>query len=143
MRAGRGVARLLCMRILLVEYDAPTALGLSMLFRLRQHAVEVAGSVREARHLLLDAARFDAVFCDLALPDGDGLELAAEARSLGIPAVSLSYGSTNQAARRAGCVGHLCKPIEANAVDLVLRELADAGSERGRSYERVREDYAA
>jgi CheY-like chemotaxis protein len=82
--------------------------------------------------MLRHPGRFDVVFCDVALPDGDGLQLAATAQSLRIPAVSVAATSVmSEASRRAGCVAHLCKPIEADAVDAILRDLADPGRSGG------------
>ena len=47
--------------------------------------IEVAGSLEEARDLLQNPKRFNAILVDLMLPDGSGLELLNEIRERQLP----------------------------------------------------------
>src|SRR4051794_37243882 len=99
------------MRILLLESDGACALPLSMLFRLREHSVEVASSMTEARRMLSEPDRFDCAFCEMVLPDGGACELGALLQEVGIPAVAMSMvPSALEASERAGFIAKLQKP---------------------------------
>ena len=67
--------------ILLVEDDAVLRDGLSELFGREGHTVITAGSLREARERLSDAAEL--IVMDVGLPDGDGVGLCREWRAAG------------------------------------------------------------
>ena len=65
-------------RILVVEdEDAARELAREILFE-EGYEVECAGSLTEARASMEAAPGFDLLFTDMALPDGDGLNLATE-----------------------------------------------------------------
>lgn len=78
-------------RILLVEDDADLARGLAFNLRHEGYEVDVAGTVKEGRRLAL-RAETDLLVLDLALPDGDGLEILKSLRSAGsrVPVLCLT-----------------------------------------------------
>lgn len=67
------------MRVLLVEDEARLAETLSRGLRESAHAVDVAGSLAEARRKL-ELEPYEAIVLDVNLPDGSGFTLAAELR---------------------------------------------------------------
>jgi DNA-binding response OmpR family regulator len=69
-------------RILLVEDDADLARGLSFNLRHEGYEVLVAGTVKDGRRAALKGES-DLLVLDLALPDGDGLEILKALRSAG------------------------------------------------------------
>jgi DNA-binding response OmpR family regulator len=89
------------------------------------HRVVPAGSVGEAMQLL-SCLRFDALVSDIALPDGSGLELVAEAkkRQRFMKAVALTAGLGQPEDRdwglRAGFDEYLAKPIDLYQLCAVL-----------------------
>lgn len=68
------------MSILLVEDNPLTAKGLQYLLEREHYRVEVASTAAAARKLL-DAGCFQLAILDVALPDGDGFELAGKLRA--------------------------------------------------------------
>jgi len=78
-------------------------------------AVDIAGSVGDAREILRDG-RFDLCLTDMRLPDGDGLDLVRHIAGLAhdVPvAVITAYGSAENAvaALKAGAFDYVSKPI--------------------------------
>jgi two-component system, OmpR family, response regulator len=73
---------MLRMRLLVVEDDARLADQLRRGFRAEGYGVDVAGSVEDGRWLAVENP-YDAVILDVALPDGDGIDLCADLRSAG------------------------------------------------------------
>jgi DNA-binding response OmpR family regulator len=69
-------------RILLVEDDADLARGLSFNLRHEGYEVLLAGTVKDGRREAL-RGKPDLVLLDLALPDGDGMEVLSALRSAG------------------------------------------------------------
>jgi DNA-binding response OmpR family regulator len=67
------------MKILLVEDHEDSRDILANLLTRCGHQVNTAGSMRDALELLADS-QFEGLICDIGLPDGNGLDLAAEAR---------------------------------------------------------------
>jgi PAS domain S-box-containing protein len=72
--------------------------------------------------------RPDVIFMDVKMADLDGFSatrrLAADERTAGIPVIAVTasaFGDTRQAARDAGCVAHLAKPVRAQAVFAALQ----------------------
>lgn len=62
------------MQILIVDDNADALLPLRMLLEASGHTIHVASNVAEGKALASTA--FDAVLCDLRLPDGSGNEVA-------------------------------------------------------------------
>jgi CheY-like chemotaxis protein len=124
--AGGTAKQALKARVLIVEDDVDAAEALATLLQLFGHIADVAhdGSAALAA---LDRVRPDVMLVDIGLPDIDGFEVARRARLL--PAgektllVALSgYGqdSDKQRAREAGFDHHLTKPIEIDALRVVV-----------------------
>jgi DNA-binding response OmpR family regulator len=78
-------------RILLVEDDADLARGLSFNLRHEGYEVDVAGTVKDGRRLAMKGEA-DLLVLDLALPDGDGLEILKALRADGsrVPVLCLT-----------------------------------------------------
>ncbi|NOT07042.1 MAG: response regulator transcription factor [Gemmatimonadales bacterium] len=68
------------MRLLVVEDEPRLAASLAKSLRQAAHAVDVAGSLAEAR-AKLGAGSYEALVLDVMLPDGSGLTLARELRA--------------------------------------------------------------
>jgi len=138
----RGVAppASLPLRILLVEDHHDSAQVLARLLRHKGHAVEVAGSVSAALAAVAGDHPFDVLISDLALPDGNGLELMRRLVDSGIHGIAISgFGSAAdiERSRAAGFASHVVKPISVadlwSALENVRSRLAaGAGRERGR-----------
>ena len=97
------------MRILLMEDEPAIRSALSRGLGQKGHVVEAVGSLVEARACYPDFQP-EALVSDLKLPDGNGLELAAE---LQIPFVLMTgYGTFDDAVRamRLGCLDFFTKP---------------------------------
>lgn len=119
-------------RILVVEdEDAVRELAREILFE-QGFEVECAGSLAEARASVADAPGFDLLFTDMALPDGDGLNLATELQDQN-PAlrVLLTSGYVDHLARwpliRERGYRLLRKPYLISALQVAVREVLDAG----------------
>lgn len=105
------------MRVLVVE-DSPANLRLMEVLLARAgHQVVGAGSVAAARRELA-AGRPDLILLDLQLPDGDGLDLAADLKAdpgtASVPIIAVTAYAMPEdeaAALQAGCEGYLSKPI--------------------------------
>jgi len=102
-------------RLLLVEDDADLARGLSFNLGCEGYAVEVARGAAAAA-ASAQAERFDLVLLDLALPDGDGLELLERWRRLGAawPVICLTARSQESdvvAGLRRGADDYVTKPF--------------------------------
>jgi DNA-binding response OmpR family regulator len=110
------------MQVLLVEDHTDTRAVLSVLLNRCGCRTVTAKNLREARTRLKEM-RFEILICDLNLPDGDGLELAGEAKKLQpLKAIALTGRDSEQervAGINAGFDCYLTKPIE-------FRELQEA-----------------
>ena len=82
------------MDILFVEDSEESCVLFSKLLTSGGHRVVPAGSVAEALQLL-NSLRFDALVSDIALPDGSGLELVAEARETALAAGDRVFAATS------------------------------------------------
>jgi len=76
-------------RVLIVEDETQMARALERFFRSQDFAVVVSRSVAEARSVLEAEGSWAAFVIDVGLPDGDGLELLEQARSVGLRAPAL------------------------------------------------------
>jgi CheY-like chemotaxis protein len=123
--------RLIGMRILLVDDHVDTLRIASRLLHIEGAEVETAGDVSDA--VALACARpFDALVCDLMLPDGSGADVvgafrAAEALRTreGAPPVAIAVSGLSGPEERArilrmGFAEHLAKPIDFAELVLVL-----------------------
>src|SRR5213594_4600396 len=67
------------LRILVVEDHNDTLEALSRLLSHFGHEISVADRAQNALNII-DSKEFDVVLCDIALPDGSGYEVIAEAK---------------------------------------------------------------
>ncbi len=156
------------MRILLVEDEVRLAESVARGLRQAAHAVDVAHCLADARDKLA-LEPYDALVLDLALPDGSGLELAAELRRRGVSVPILMLTARDAVPDRvagldAGGDDYLVKPfafeellarlralgrraLEAHppklqVADLVLDPAARTASRAGRPIELTTTEYA-
>lgn len=139
-RAGAGSRK-----VLLVDDDAPLRKNLVRAFERDGFEVATAGSLKEAYDVAADFCPDFAVL-DLNLQDGYGMELVTslqEQRS-GVRIVILTgYDSiaSSLVALKAGAVGYLAKPVQADEVVAALLGEGDDSAEpaeRPMSADRVR-----
>lgn len=128
------------LRVLLVEDDELNqALVRAILARsaspvLRAAQVATAGSLAQARAALASDA-IDIVLLDMRLPDGSGLDLAAELQrrrdqvSPAVIALSGAAAQHREAALAAGCVAVLGKPYGAAELASLLEAHLPVGRE--------------
>src|SRR5437764_3883828 len=76
-------------RILLIEDEREVANMLTLALRSGDYEVEFAHTAEQAR-ACLGTGRYDLVISDFRLPDGDGLDLADEAKGSGIKTLIVS-----------------------------------------------------
>jgi signal transduction histidine kinase len=101
------------LHILLVEDDEPTAEIMTKLLRSMGHRVGVAEDCASATERAGDGD-FDLLICDIALPDGSGLDLVAKFRWHSVKSIALTgYGSEEdvRASLDAGFDMHIIKPV--------------------------------
>ncbi len=113
-------------RLLLVEDHESTARTLQRLLQRHGHEIWIALSCREA--LALAASHtFDALICDLDLPDGDGTFLLQKIRQTHpVQGIVLSgHGSPQdiERCRAAGFSAHLVKPFDVTEIEIVLAQI--------------------
>ena len=115
------------LRILVVEDHSETLDALSRLLSHFGHEISVADGAQVALNMI-DAKEFDVVLCDIALPDGNGYDVIAEAkRKRSVKAVALSgFAATEdiERGREAGFDFHLAKPVDFHELRAVLGQIA-------------------
>ncbi len=114
-------------RVLLVDDHEDTNRSLSILLGRRGYKVQTATSLAAAE-VLCRIEKFDALVCDMNLPDGSGLNLLARLASdpprLG--AIIVSGYNTDEDIERslaAGYKAHLGKPVDLDKLDATIRRL--------------------
>lgn len=110
--------------ILLVEDHEDTRMLVERLLARCGYDVCAAGTVNAARQLLCNF-RFDALLSDIGLPDGDGYDVLAEAktRQPNTKAIAMSaYSATGDRTRaaEAGFEDYLVKPLDVRRLRRVL-----------------------
>jgi DNA-binding response OmpR family regulator len=115
------------LRILLVEDHCDTLETLSNLLTHFGHEISVADDANSARKII-GSKEFDVVLADIALPDGSGYDLVAEAkRKQSVKAVALTgFGAPDdiKRGREAGFDFHLTKPVDFHELRAVLGQIA-------------------
>jgi DNA-binding NtrC family response regulator len=116
---------------LLIDDDEDFLAGLGEIARQEGFEVWTAGSLAAARSLLSREA-FDIALVDLALPDGEGIELLQELKDIpGTDVILVSGAATVDSAieaLRGGAIDYLTKPVDITRLRTVL-----AGCARERS----------
>ncbi len=110
--------------ILVVDDEASILSTLKKALSLEGYAVDVAGGVGVAMNKLARRS-YDVLLLDIALPDGDGVELLERLRASGVetPAIMMSGHATIDAAVRAtrlGALDFLEKPLSTDRLLVVL-----------------------
>ena len=117
------------MRILLVEDHEDSNRSLTNLLRRRGYHVQSALNFQSALDLSAKE-EFDVLISDLALPDGNGIDLMQTLQSkrpvLGIALTGFGMANDIRKCREAGFRHHLVKPIDLNKLDLLIQESAAA-----------------
>src|SRR5213082_2454583 len=115
------------MRILLVEDHEDTNRSLTNLLRRRGYHVQSALNFQSAVDLSA-TAQFDVLVSDLALPDGNGIDLMRKLHSqrplLGIALTGFGMEADIRKSYDAGFKHHLVKPIDLNKLDSLIQESA-------------------
>ena len=115
------------LRILVVEDHSDTQQALSRLLSHFGHEISLADSAQNALNIL-GSKEFDVVLCDIALPDGNGYDVIAEAkRRRPVKAVALTgFSATEdiQRGKEAGFDFHLTKPVDFHELRSVLGQIA-------------------
>src|SRR5437016_12490328 len=115
------------LRILVVEDHSDTLQAFSRLLSLFGHEISLADSVQTALNII-DSKEFDVLLCDIALPDGSGYDVIAEAkRKRPVKAVALTGFSATEDIERgkqAGFDFHLSKPVDFHELRAVLGQVA-------------------
>ena len=133
-------------KVMLVDDDAPLRKNLVRAFEQAGFEVATAASLREAHEVAADFCP-DLAVLDLNLQDGYGMELVGTLQELrpGVRIVILTgYDSiaSSLVALKAGAVGYLAKPVQADQVVATLLGRADETAaepaERPMSADRVR-----
>ncbi|MGH9936780.1 MAG: sigma-54-dependent transcriptional regulator, partial [Blastocatellia bacterium] len=119
--------------VLVVDDERSIRLTLETGLLVNGFRVSTARSGREALDAMREQA-FDAVVCDIFMPDGDGLSVVRELRALS-PATPIilitAQGSVELAVRAMseGASDFLAKPFEVSALAALVRRYLDAQRE--------------
>ena len=115
------------LRILVVEDHSDTLQALSRLLNHFGHDISTADGARSASDLI-KSKQFDVVLCDIALPDGNGYDVIAEAKRKGtVKAVALSGFAARddiERGKEAGFDFYLAKPVDFHELRAVLGQVA-------------------
>jgi signal transduction histidine kinase len=113
------------LRILLVEDHEDTNRSLTNLLRRRGYHVQSALNFQSAVNLSAQE-QFDVLVSDLALPDGNGIDLMQKLSSkqplLGIALTGFGMEDDIRKSYDAGFKHHLVKPIDLNKLDVLIQE---------------------
>jgi CheY-like chemotaxis protein/anti-sigma regulatory factor (Ser/Thr protein kinase) len=125
------------LRVVVIEDHEDIADVLAAWLENQGHLVQVARSGPSGIDLVRDA-RPDLVFCDLGLPDLDGVEVCRRVRNLDLSPQPVMVAITGwgrdadrQQTTEAGFDHHLVKPVAADKLRNVLRRLSRGEPERG------------
>src|SRR5258708_26296045 len=114
------------LRILVVEDHNDTLQALSRLLSHFGHEISLADTAQSALNII-DSKEFDVVLCDIALPDGNGYDVVAQAkRKRPVKAVALTGFSAREDIERGKeprVDFHLAKPIDFHQLRAVLAHI--------------------
>jgi signal transduction histidine kinase/ActR/RegA family two-component response regulator len=119
------------LRILLVDDHQDTCTALEKLLVRRGHLVAATHSIRSAMET---AARnqFDLLISDIALPDGNGIELMMQLHAISkIPGIAISGFGNNgdiEKSLQAGFAEHLIKPVKLDALEAAIERAIATGA---------------
>lgn len=105
------------MRVLIVEDNARLAALMTTLVARHGHAVDMAGTVEEAR-AALSLAEYDVVLLDLSLPDGDGRDVLNAVRQRQNSAFVLVVTARGDVINRV-------QALDAGADDYIVKPFSD------------------
>ena len=115
------------LRILVVEDHDDTLQALSRLLSHFGHEISLADRAQNALDMI-NSKEFDVVLCDIALPDGNGYDVVAQAkRKRPVKAVALTGFSASEdieRGKKAGFDFHLTKPVDFHELRAVLGQIA-------------------
>jgi two-component system CheB/CheR fusion protein len=119
------------LRILLVDDHEDTCTALEKLLVRRGHLVAATHNMRSA----MEAAvrnQFDLLISDIALPDGNGMELMMQMRAISkIPGIAISGFGNNgdiEKSLQAGFAEHLIKPVKLDALEAAIERAIATGA---------------
>lgn len=113
-------------RIFVVEDHAPTARSLKVYLEACGFAVTLAESVRSALELA-EEIEFDALLCDLNLPDGTGWDLMAELkRGHPVPAIAFSAYDEPEHIERSHAAGFLEHVVKGSSPESLVAAIRRA-----------------
>ena len=117
------------MRILVVEDHKDTREVLTGLLTRWGYIVSVADTLKGGLNALKSEDSIDVILSDIALPDGTGYALVAEARRRGNRALAIalsgySYPSDVKIAKLTGFDHHLSKPCDCAGLRAILEDRA-------------------
>ena len=119
------------LRILLVDDHEDTCTALEKLLVRRGHLVAATRNMRSA----MEAAvrnQFDLLISDIALPDGNGMELMMQMRAISkIPGIAISGFGNNgdiEKSLQAGFVEHLIKPVKLDVLEAAIERAIATGA---------------
>src|SRR5438874_2445960 len=119
------------LRILLVDDHEDTCTALEKLLVRRGHLVAATHNMRSA----MEAAvrnQFDLLISDIALPDGNGMELMMQMRAISkIPGLAISGFGNNgdiEKSLQAGFAEHLIKPVKVDVLEAAIERAIATGA---------------
>lgn len=129
-------------KILLIEDEIGTRFGFVRYFGSEGYAIVEAATLEEAEEAIA-AERFDAIFLDINLPDGNGLDLIVKVRKYDscIPIIVITgAGDIPLAveAMRRGADNFLTKPVDNAGLSVFLRKSLEVGKLKRQQVARVR-----
>jgi signal transduction histidine kinase/ActR/RegA family two-component response regulator len=128
-RAGENFRQGL--RILLVDDHQDTCTALEKLLVRRGHLVAATHSIRSAMETAV-RNQFDLLISDIALPDGNGMELMMQLHAISkIPGIAISGFGNNgdiEKSLQAGFAEHLIKPVKLDALEAAIERAIATGA---------------
>src|SRR3954468_8588480 len=123
------------LQILVVDDEPAIRQILSATIARAGHAVEVAGSGREAL-MRLAKGDIEVALCDINMPDLTGIEVVREARASGVDTTFImmtAFSSVDTAieAMKAGAFDYMIKPLRAEELAQRLMQISDLRGLRG------------